>query len=90
VGLTPDHTQVVDFSNYDTPPPLPRSIRASIQLDSIMRNRRLWVIRNCLCWRFRIFNDGTVVSEEPVLERSPAKTPAIGASMVRIRASQPV
>ena len=39
--------------------------------------------------RFRIMRDGSVISEEPVLERSSSKVPLDNAAMGSIRASSP-
>ena len=78
-------TQGVDFSNYDA------RVYQSVKRNwySIMPESALLGDQGIVMLRFRIFKDGTVVSEEPVLERSSSKTPLDRAAMGSIRASSP-
>jgi hypothetical protein len=75
----------VDFSAYDA------RIIASVKRNwySIMPESALMGDQGIVMLRFRIFKDGTVVAEEPILERSSSKTPLDRAAMGSIRASSP-
>lgn len=78
-------TQGVDFSAYNA------RIVASVKRNwfSIMPESALMGDQGIVVLRFRIFKDGTVVSEEPILERSSSKAPLDRAAMGSIRASSP-
>jgi TonB family protein len=78
-------TQGVDFSNYDA------RVYQSVKRNwySIMPESALMGDQGIVMLRFRIFKDGTVVSEEPILERSSSKAPLDRAAMGSIRASSP-
>jgi outer membrane biosynthesis protein TonB len=77
--------QGVDFSAYNS------RIIASVKRNwySIMPESALMGDTGIVYLRFRIFKDGTVVAEEPILERSSNKTPLDRAAMGSIRASSP-
>jgi outer membrane biosynthesis protein TonB len=77
--------QGVDFSAYNA------RIVASVKRNwySIMPESALMGDQGIVVLRFRIFKDGTVVSEEPILERSSSKAPLDRAAMGSIRASSP-
>jgi outer membrane biosynthesis protein TonB len=78
-------TQGVDFSSYN------ERIIASVKRNwySIMPESAVMGDQGIVVLRFRIFKDGTVVSEEPILERSSNKGPLDRAAMGSIRASSP-
>ncbi len=78
-------TQGVDFSSYDA------RVYQSVKRNwySIMPESALMGDQGIVVLRFRIFKDGTVVSEEPILERSSNKAPLDRAAMGSIRASSP-
>jgi outer membrane biosynthesis protein TonB len=78
-------TQGVDFSAYDA------RIVASVKRNwySIMPESALMGDQGIVMLRFRIFKDGSVVAEEPILERSSNKSPLDRAAMGSIRASSP-
>ena len=81
--LTP--TEGVDFSNYLA------QVVARVKLNwySIMPESALMGDQGIVMLRFRIFKDGTVVAEEPILERTSSKPPLDRAAMGSIRASSP-
>jgi TonB family protein len=78
-------TQGVDFSNYDA------RVYQSVKRNwySIMPESAIMGDQGIVMLRFRIFKDGTVVAEEPILERSSSKSPLDRAAMGSIRASSP-
>jgi outer membrane biosynthesis protein TonB len=78
-------TQGVDFSNYDS------RVYQAVKRNwySIMPESALMGDQGIVMLRFRIFKDGTVVAEEPILERSSSKSPLDRAAMGSIRASSP-
>jgi outer membrane biosynthesis protein TonB len=78
-------TQGVDFSSYDSRvyQSVKRNWYAIMPESAVMGDQGIVVLR------FRIFKDGTVVSEEPILERSSNKAPLDRAAMGSIRASSP-
>ncbi len=78
-------TQGVDFSNYDS------RVYQSVKRNwySIMPESAIMGDQGIVMLRFRIFKDGTVVAEEPILERSSSKSPLDRAAMGSIRASSP-
>jgi outer membrane biosynthesis protein TonB len=78
-------TQGVDFSAYNN------RLIASVKRNwySIMPESALMGDQGIVMLRFRIFKDGTVVAEEPILERSSSKSPLDRAAMGSIRASSP-
>jgi len=78
-------TQGVDFSSYDS------RVYQSVKRNwyAIMPESALMGDQGIVVLRFRIFKDGTVVSEEPILERSSSKAPLDRAAMGSIRASSP-
>ena len=78
-------TQGVDFTAYNN------RLIASVKRNwySIMPESALMGDQGIVMLRFRIFKDGTVVAEEPILERSSSKTPLDRAAMGSIRASSP-
>jgi len=77
--------QGVDFSAYNA------RIVASVKRNwySIMPESALMGDQGIVMLRFRIFKDGTVVAEEPILERTSSKPPLDRAAMGSIRASSP-
>jgi TonB family protein len=77
--------QGVDFSAYM------ERIVASVKRnwESIMPESARMGDQGIVMLRFRIFKDGTVVAEEPILERSSNKPPLDRAAMGSIRASSP-
>lgn len=81
--LTP--TEGVDFTSY-----LAR-VQASVKRNwyAIMPESALMGDQGIVTLRFRIMRDGTVIAEEPILERSSGKQPLDRASMSSIRASSP-
>ena len=86
VGLTRlTDTQGVDFSSYD------ERVYQSVKRNwySIMPESALMGDQGIVVLRFRIFKDGTVVREEPILLRSSSKSPLDRAAMGSIRASSP-
>jgi len=78
-------TQGVDFTAYNN------RLIASVKRNwySIMPESALMGDQGIVMLRFRIFKDGTVVAEEPILERSSTKSPLDRAAMGSIRASSP-
>jgi outer membrane biosynthesis protein TonB len=81
--LTPD--QGVDFSNYDM------RVYESVKRNwfAIMPESALMGDQGVVMLRFCIRRDGTVIEEEPILERGSGKTPLDNAAMGSIRASSP-
>jgi len=78
-------THGVDFSSYNA------RLVASVYRNwtAIMPESALMGDQGIVQLRFRIFKDGTVVAEEPILERSSSKTPLDRAAMGSVRASSP-
>jgi outer membrane biosynthesis protein TonB len=78
-------THGVDFSSYNA------RLVASVYRNwtAIMPESALMGDQGIVQLRFRIFKDGTVVAEEPILEHSSSKTPLDRAAMGSIRASSP-
>jgi TonB family protein len=78
-------THGVNFDDYNA------RLVASVYRNwmAIMPESALMGDQGVVVLRFRIFKDGTVVSEEPILMRSSSKTPLDRAAMGSIRASSP-
>ncbi len=78
-------TQGVDFSNYDM------RVYESVKRNwfAIMPESALMGDQGIVMLRFCIRRDGTVIEEEPILERPSGKTPLDTAAMGSIRASSP-
>jgi TonB family protein len=78
-------THGVDFSSYNA------RLVASVYRNwmAIMPESAQMGDQGIVQLRFRIFKDGTVVAEEPILEHSSSKTPLDRAAMGSVRASSP-
>lgn len=81
--LTP--SEGIDWNSYMA------RVVASVKRNwyAIMPESALMGDQGIVLLRFKIYQDGSVVSEDPVLERSSGKTPLDRAAMSSIRASSP-